>query len=45
MTSGPAQDEVRRLLGRIEEIDPLIRRGEITHCMVLAAFLFERLKT
>jgi amidase len=25
VTSGPAQDEVRRLLGRIEEIDPLIR--------------------
>jgi amidase len=25
MTSGPAQDEVRRLLGRIEELDPLIR--------------------
>jgi amidase len=25
VTSGPAQDEVRRLLGRIEEVDPAIR--------------------
>jgi amidase len=36
VTSGPAQDEVRRLLGRIEEIDPLIRSVNAVESRALA---------
>ncbi len=36
MASGPAQDEVRRLLGRIEEIDPLIRSVNAVNSHALA---------
>jgi amidase len=41
VTSGPAQDEVRRLLGRIEEIDPLIRSVNAVnpHALAEAAVL------
>ncbi len=36
MTSGPAQDEVRRLLGLIEDIDPLIRSVNAVNAHALA---------
>ena len=36
MTSGPAQDEVRRLLGMIEEIDPRIRSVNAVNSQALA---------
>ena len=36
MTSGPAQDEVRRLLGLIEEVDPLIRSVSAVNSHALA---------
>ena len=36
MTSGPAQDEVRRLLGRIEELDPRIRAVNAVNSHALA---------
>ncbi|HEX4688225.1 MAG TPA: amidase family protein [Nocardioides sp.] len=36
MTTGPAQDEVRRLLGRIEEVDPRIRSVNAVNSHALA---------
>ena len=36
MTTGPAQDEVRRLLGRIEELDPSIRSVNAVNSHALA---------
>ncbi len=36
MSSGPAQDEVRRLLGLVEEVDPLIRSVNAVNSHALA---------